>query len=56
MNLMIYLFVFLTQGDSGGPLMTQKVDFYEQIGLVSWGIGCAEAEYPGIYTKVAPYM
>ncbi|CAL4104491.1 unnamed protein product, partial [Meganyctiphanes norvegica] len=43
------------QGDSGGPLVYQIGDYYEQIGIVSWGIKCAKKEYPGIYTKVSAY-
>ncbi|KAJ8926803.1 hypothetical protein NQ314_020649 [Rhamnusium bicolor] len=40
------------QGYSGGPLMsgqteTQNVRYY-QIGVVSYGSRCAEAEYPGV--------
>ncbi|XP_063597281.1 trypsin epsilon-like [Penaeus indicus] len=44
------------QGDSGGPLVVLESDSYTQIGVVSWGIGCAEADYPGIYTRVSSYM
>ena len=41
------------QGDSGGPLiMTNSDGEYELIGIVSWGYGCAEAGYPGVYAKV----
>ncbi|ALC40486.1 gammaTry [Drosophila busckii] len=37
------------QGDSGGPLAANNV----LVGVVSWGIGCAEARYPGVYANVA---
>jgi len=41
------------QGDSGGALFTCKNSAdCTQIGIVSWGIGCAQAQYPGVYTRV----
>ena len=41
------------QGDSGGPLiMTNDDGEYELIGIVSWGYGCAESGYPGVYSKI----
>ncbi|CAJ1051636.1 trypsin-like [Xyrichtys novacula] len=40
------------QGDSGGPLICDGK--FE--GIVSWGIGCAYAYYPGVYTKVRNYL
>jgi len=41
------------QGDSGGPLiMTNDDGEYELIGIVSWGYGCADAGYPGVYSKI----
>ena len=41
------------QGDSGGPLiMTNDDGEYELIGIVSWGYGCAEAAFPGVYSKI----
>lgn len=40
------------QGDSGGALFTCDNDRCRQIGIVSWGIGCARQQYPGVYTRV----
>lgn len=42
-------------GDSGGPLFTcDSSDDPKciQMGIVSWGIGCAHEKYPGVYTRV----
>lgn len=45
------------QGDSGGPLMTfdETQQQWQQVGIVSWGDGCAEPNYYGVYTRVSNY-
>jgi len=45
------------QNDSGGPLVQRnKKGVHTLIGVVSYGSGCGDRHYPGVYTKVASYM
>ncbi|MFD2178474.1 S1 family serine peptidase [Veronia pacifica] len=45
------------QGDSGGPLFYTDLDgTLVQTGIVSWGIGCALAEYPGVYANTGAHL
>ena len=45
------------QGDSGGPLVAFDASGCPfQIGIVSWGEGCARAKSYGVYTRVSSYI
>lgn len=44
------------QGDSGGPMFRKdNAGAWTQVGIVSWGEGCARAGYPGVYTEVSTF-
>ncbi|XP_036003892.1 polyserase-2 [Fundulus heteroclitus] len=43
------------QGDSGGPMVSKQCDRWIQSGIVSFGKGCAEPNFPGVYTRVSQY-
>jgi len=44
-------------GDSGGPLFhIDSSNRVAQVGIVSFGTGCARSEFPGVYTRVRNYI
>lgn len=44
------------EGDSGGPMVIQRPDKrFILAGVISWGIGCAEPNQPGVYTRISEF-
>jgi secreted trypsin-like serine protease len=44
------------KGDSGGPMFRPDGDGkWVQVGIVSWGDGCARKNAPGVYTQVSTF-
>jgi secreted trypsin-like serine protease len=43
-------------GDSGGPLVILQNNQWRLAGITSWGTGCANPGYYGVYTRVSKYV
>lgn len=43
------------QGDSGGPLTVSSSRGPLLVGIVSWGYGCADPAWPGLYGRVSAF-
>ena len=44
------------QGDSGGPMVHRESGGrWVQVGIVSWGLGCARDGYFGVYTQISTF-
>lgn len=41
------------RADSGGPLMISEKNRYSLLGIVSFGRGCADPKFPGVYARVS---
>ena len=43
------------KGDGGSPLVCEEFKKWTVVGLAAWGIGCGEANVPGVYVDIATY-
>ncbi|MDT4994353.1 MAG: hypothetical protein QOH97_4245 [Actinoplanes sp.] len=44
------------QGDSGGPMVRRtSKGALVQVGITSWGLGCARPGYPGVYSQISTF-
>ena len=51
-------FIDTCDGDSGGPMVVRDTTSsvgYRLVGVTSFGIGCAQAGYPGVYARVSNF-
>jgi len=44
------------QGDSGGPAVGYVNGQPLLVGVISWGAGCTQKKFPGVYVNVAKYI
>ena len=52
-----FKYLFMSQGDGGSALICAGADGRGYIaGLVAWGLGCANADMPGVYVNVPNYV
>jgi len=43
------------KGDSGGPITREHKGKIEQVGIISWGNGCGDPSFPGVYVRLSQY-
>lgn len=55
MTLVWFILCIYLKGDSGGPIHQWLGDHWEQVGIVSFGTGCARENDTGVYTRLSMY-